>query len=498
MSSSPPPERGRLGDLANRIHARALDRARAVAPVTLTARLVMVVVALVAILGALVAVATAVATNSILLNQRDATLAQSIAHEEQLPSFAGVPVCPLGGFDQSSRSSFAFNPISGSVTMRAGCAYEVGSSRLIPLDTDAQRTLARTPADGRAHTVNVPGIGDLRVMATSSVIIGLPIADVRQTVHNLTWWELVLTATGVLLAGLIGSELVRRTLRPLRAVTQTAQSVTQQHLAAGETVIEDRVPQRYAKPGSEAGDVAAALNTLLDHVDDALGARHRSEQQVRQFVADASHELRTPLSTIHGYAELARRTPDDAARLATAMAKVETEAQRMSGLVEDLLLLARLDSGRPLARDEVDLTRLLLEAVADARVVAPGHRWQLDLPRDPVVAVGDEQRLHQVITNLLNNARKHTPEGTTVIVSARATPEDVVLVVHDDGPGLPADLVPRAFERFTRGDHSRTRASGGVGLGLSLVSAIVAAHHGRVELTSVPGDTAFTLFVPRC
>jgi two-component system OmpR family sensor kinase len=257
------------------------------------------------------------------------------------------------------------------------------------------------------------------------------------------------------------------------------------------------VPDELIDEQSEVGQVGSALNTLLDHIDDALSARHRSEQQVRQFVADASHELRTPLATIHGYAELSRRTPADAASLLLALGKVETEADRMSDLVADLLLLARLDSGRPLAREDVDLTRLLLEAVADARVVAPDHKWQLALPDEPVTAVGDDARLHQVLTTLLSNARSHTPAGTTVTVAASLQADGVRIEVHDDGPGVPPELGDEVFDRFTRGDSSRTRSSGGAGLGLSLVAAIAAAHGGCAEVASKPGDTTFTVTLPR-
>ncbi len=208
---------------------------------------------------------------------------------------------------------------------------------------------------------------------------------------------------------------------------------------------------------------------------------------MRQFVADASHELRTPLTTIAGYTELARTRPDDREATATALAKVEEESARMTELVEDLLLLARLDSGRPLEREPVDLVHLLLEAVSDAQVLAPAHHWRLDLPDDAIEVLGDEQRLHQVVTNLLTNARKYTPDGTTVTVSARPTG----FTVRDDGPGFPPEILDVAFERFARGDAARHRVhgEGGVGLGLSLVRAIVAAHHGTVTLTSEPGDT---------
>ena len=220
---------------------------------------------------------------------------------------------------------------------------------------------------------------------------------------------------GVAAAGGIALLLVRRQLRPLHRVARTAHDVAAIPLATGEVGVTARVPAELTDDRTEVGQVGAALNTLLGHVERALDERHRSEQQVRQFVADASHELRTPLATIAGYAELSRRTaPPDAQNLAHAMGKVEVEAARMSSLVEDLLLLARLDAGRPLERGDVDLTKLVLESVGDARVTAPDHRWVLELPDEPVVVPGDEQRLHQVVSNLLSNARRHTPAGTTV------------------------------------------------------------------------------------
>jgi len=265
-------------------------------------------------------------------------------------------------------------------------------------------------------------------------------------------------------------------------------------LASGAIALEERVPEHLTDERTEVGQVGSALNAMLEHVEASLGARHKSEQQVRQFVADASHELRTPLTTIAGYTELARSRPDDKAAADTALAKVEEESGRMTALVEDLLLLARLDSGRPLVSAPVDLTRLLVEAVSDSRVLAPDHQWRLSLPEESVEVTGDEHRLHQVVTNLLANARKYTPAGTTVTVSAHSGG----FAVHDDGPGFPDDLVDHAFERFARGDVARTRAGkgGGYGLGLSLVSAIVTAHGGTVALHSVPGDTTVSVELP--
>jgi two-component system, OmpR family, sensor kinase len=304
-------------------------------------------------------------------------------------------------------------------------------------------------------------------------------------------WELLLGLLGVLIAWGLGLVLVRRTLSPLRDVAAVAQEVTNLQLdrgSVGETV---RVPERLTDEKTEVGQVGASLNSLLGHVEQALDARHKSELQVRQFVADASHELRTPLTTIRGYAELAGRKPDV---LPTSMAKVSEEAERMSSLVDDLLLLARLDSGRPLASEPVDLSRLVVGAVDDARVVDASRTWALSLPAEPVVVDGDEQRLHQVVTNLLANARRHTPAGTLVTAGLALSNGHVDLTVHDTGPGTPADV--NVFERFTRGDSSRTRGSGGVGLGLSLVAAIVAAHGGDVSVKSKPGDTTFTVSLP--
>jgi two-component system OmpR family sensor kinase len=270
-------------------------------------------------------------------------------------------------------------------------------------------------------------------------------------------------------------------------VAATAHRVASLPLAEGEIDLTDRVPDHLTDERTEVGQVGAALNTLLDHVETSLGARHRSEQQVRQFVADASHELRTPLATIAGYTELARRRPDDG-NVRTALGKIEEESARMTSLVEDLLLLARLDAGRPLEEEPVDLTRLLLEAVSDARVLGRDHHWRLHLPEAPLEVTGDEQRLHQVVTNLLTNARKHTPPGTTVTVTGRPDGFDV----HDDGPGFPAEFVDKAFERFARVDEARER-TGGAGLGLSLVEAIVHSHGGTVTLTSAPSSTTIAV-----
>jgi two-component system OmpR family sensor kinase len=273
--------------------------------------------------------------------------------------------------------------------------------------------------------------------------------------------------------------------------------VSQLTLDRGEVELPQRVAEDDADVRTEVGQVGAALNRMLDHVGNALEVRHASEMQVRQFVADASHELRTPLAAIRGYAELTRRArlllPPEVAHM---LSRVESEAKRMTALVEDLLLLARLDAGRPLAHEPVDLSMLTINMVDDAYAAGPRHDWRLDLPEEPVTVVGDPARLQQVLTNLLANARMHTPEGARVTVSVEARGEQAVLRVVDTGPGIPAELLPHIFERFARGDGSRSRAAGSTGLGLAIVHAVLAAQGGTVEVDSVPGRTSFTVRLP--
>jgi two-component system OmpR family sensor kinase len=254
-----------------------------------------------------------------------------------------------------------------------------------------------------------------------------------------------------------------------------------------------------ASAHTEVGQLGFALNRMLDRIAGALSARHASETRVRQFVADASHELRTPLAAIRGYSELAQRKRDDVPDdIAHAMSRVESETERMTQLVEDMLLLARLDTGRPLVREPVDLSRLVVDAVSDAHIAGPDHQWSLDLPDEPVVVVGDEARLHQVLANLLANARTHTPAGTSVTTSLAVDDAGggAVLTVADDGPGIPSWLRPEIFERFARGDSSRSRRGGSTGLGLAIVAAVVRAHHGTIDVNSVAGSTEFAVRLP--
>ena len=468
-------------------------------PRTLTARLVAVVVLLVAVTAAVIGTATAVVMKDYFTSRLDDEVRGSLMREfgpqrDFGPGPRGDDRGP-GGQRVSTLTAVLAASAGGSY----GSVVEDGSQGGIDeeaLSSDVLDLLAEVPTDGGVHEVDLPGLGTYRVVAAGSdpsatAVAGLPTEEVDETLAWLVTIVVVVGAGAVALAGAAGTVVVRRQLSPLREVAATAHRVAELPLASGEIEMAERVPERLTDERTEVGQVGSALNAMLDHVEHSLGQRHRSEQQVRQFVADASHELRTPLATIAGYTELARHRPETGG---TALAKVETESARMTALVEDLLLLARLDSGRPLERRPVDLSRLLLEAVDDARVVDPDRSWRLSLPDEPITVTGDEARLHQVVSNLLANARKHTPPGSTVTVTGTAGATGAGFTVHDDGPGFAPDLGPRAFERFTRGDAARTR--GGAGLGLSLVEAIVGAHGGAVTLDSRTGDTTIAVVLP--
>ncbi|KQW49120.1 ATPase [Nocardioides sp. Root1257] len=460
---------------------------------SLTSRLVLTTITLVLLVSVLIGTATTFAVSSYLTRQLDSDVHAAF---RQVTRPSGPPG---SGFDVGNQAPGTLIAVVGDTSQGEIISGERGAAPT-SLSSATLDDLDAVPTDQEVHQVEVDG-ASYRVVAaeltTSTLIVGLPTEDVDDVVSNLIRWEIVLALVAVAGAGAAALVVVRRQLRPLREVAATAHAVSELPLAEGDIDLTERVPDHLTDERTEVGQVGSALNTLLEHVETSLAARHRSEQQVRQFVADASHELRTPLATIAGYTELARQRPDDPAMLGTALDKVEEESDRMTSLVEDLLLLARLDAGRPLEREPVDLTRLLVEAVSDARVIDAGHRWRVDLPDDlvdsPALVVGDELRLHQVVTNLLTNARKYTPAGTTVTVTVRRDG----FAVHDDGPGFAPDLVDHAFERFARGDAARTRGQEvGVGLGLSLVDAIISAHRGRVTLRSVPGDTTIDVSLP--
>jgi two-component system, OmpR family, sensor kinase len=473
---------------------------------TLRARLVAGLLALLAVLSIIIGVVSVVALNHFLMNRLDQQVVSALGRTAH--SYGNGPGDD-GGPGQGGPPGQILGQAVGTITAKVVDGQTVSSGLLTTeaeteaLPATANAALTTVSVDNHVHTVDLgTGIGDYRLVAARApdgdvLIAGLPLKDVRSTVLDLAMVVLAVSLIGLLIAAFLGIAIVRLTLRPLRRVAATAGRVSELPLDRGEVALGIRVPDADTDPRTEVGQVGAALNRMLDHVGSALAARQASETRVRHFVADASHELRTPLAAIRGYAELTRprrrNLPDDVTH---ALERVESESIRMTGLVEDLLLLARLDSGRPVEHLPVDLSPLLVDAVSDAHATGPDHRWELELPDEPVTVSGDAPRLHQVVANLLANARTHTPAGTNVTVRLTADGDRAVLTVLDDGPGIPAALLPDVFERFARGDGSRSRAAGSTGLGLAIVSAVVEAHGGSVEVRSSPGATAFTVRLP--
>ncbi|OBI29817.1 HAMP domain-containing histidine kinase [Mycolicibacter terrae] len=382
----------------------------------------------------------------------------------------------------------------------AGC---LGTSGLREgLSPSATTQLVGVAAEPAPVTRRLDGVGRYRLVATPArhgeeiIITGLPLAAVDATMVRVLLIFGLVTLVAVAAAATAGSVVTRRALAPLRRVAQTAGEVAGLPLDRGEATLPVRVAESDTSPRTEVGQLGAAVNRMLDHIAAALSTRQASETRVRQFVADASHELRTPLTAIRGYTELAQRVPHDSEAVSHALSRVQSETERMTHLVEDLLLLARLDSGRPLEHEPVDLSRLAVDAVSDAHVGGPDHQWQLDLPEEPVTVPGDAARLHQVLTNLLTNARVHTGAGTVVRTRLSVEGAEAVLTVTDDGPGIPEEFQPEIFERFVRGDTSRSRKGGSTGLGLAIASAVVRAHRGTIAVTSRPGHTEFAVRLP--
>ncbi|WP_374212143.1 sensor histidine kinase [Streptomyces sp. PSAA01] len=557
-------------------------------------RLVVSAVALIAVVCAVIGTVTTLALQSYLQGQVDDDLRASVGRFLNKPGPAGElprddvlfvasPGQPIGtvgarfGQDGEISTSGKSNdsPMTNDIDV---------DSRVDSLTGGQRKALAAVPLDGQVHTIDLPGLGGYRAVAQwdhreGGIILAFPLDQTQETVNTLILVEFCVAAAGLVAAGIAGAAMVGISLRPLRRVAATATRVAELPLHSGEVALRERVPASEADPRTEVGQVGAALNRMLGHVESALAARQESETRVRQFVADASHELRTPLASIRGYAELTRRGREEIGPdTRHALGRVESEAGRMTGLVEDLLLLARLDAGRPLECAEVDLSPLVVDAVSDARAVGSDHEWRLELPDEPAVVHGDDAPLHQVLVNLLANARTHTPAGTTVTArvlwggpqavpypspylaphglsygtpyglsagmspgtgvprghrkggspyappyapphgspyapphgspyaAARAAagafgppqqpPSYVSLEIEDDGPGIPPELLPHVFERFARGDASRSRGAGSTGLGLAIVHAVVAAHDGQVTVDSVPGRTVFGVHLP--
>jgi two-component system OmpR family sensor kinase len=463
---------------------------------------------LVAICGA-VGLFSYASMDSFLTRQLDQQLSQA-ANRSNDP---GRP--PQGGFngrdplDARGQSVGTLNARILNGQINSGGYLDADTTRSA-LSTEDKQTLLALAQNGNPVDRTLSN-GDYRLVAVATgfgdvLVTGLPLAGKEGTLASLVWTFVFVSLGGLLLIGLAGTVLIRRTMQPLEELSAVATRVARLPLDAGEVALAVRVPPSNANPGTEVGSVGYALNLMLDNVSSALEARQRSETKVRQFVADASHELRTPLTAIRGYTELMRMTETFTPDGRKSLARVQSQSERMTTLVEDLLLLARLDEGQALKLGEVDLTQLVIEAVSDEKVIAPDHNWHLELPDEPLSVNGDASKLRQVLVNLLSNARKHTAPGTTVVTSVeKSAGGRAVVTVTDDGAGIPPEFVDHAFARFARADAVRkgaapgsgaVTAEGTSGLGLSIVQSIVEAHGGTVEVTSEPGCTRFTLRLP--
>jgi two-component system OmpR family sensor kinase len=463
----------------------------------LRTRLILLSMALLVAISSAIGVVSYASMDVVLTNQLDSQLMLASRGRPPEGNPSGRPD-PLDARGQSVGTLNA-RVVGGQVSREAGfLSSDATRTALTSADVATLQALPRNglPVDRKLSN------GDYRLMATATpygdvVITGLPLATKQSTEASLVLTMVLVSLGGLVVIGLAGTALIRRTMRPLEQLSDVATKVSKLPLDAGEVALAVRVPPSAAHPTTEVGSVGHALNLMLDNVSSALEARQRSEMKVRQFVADASHELRTPLTAIRGYTELMRMTETFTEDGRKSLGRVQSQSERMTALVEDLLLLARLDEGKATETTDVDLTQLVVETVSDEKVMAPDHTWQLTLPDEPVTVRGDATQLHQVLANLLSNARKHTPAGTTVTTGLmRSADGSVVVTVTDDGPGIPAEFQGNIFSRFTRADAARSGSEGSSGLGLSIVESIVMAHGGTVELVSRPGRTEFAVRLP--
>jgi len=375
-----------------------------------------------------------------------------------------------------------------------------------PAPPDVVRAIqAQHWVDGPPHTQKLGSLGSYRVdcsiEGSDVLVVGVSLNLANQIIKRKNITTTILVAAALLITAGLTIWVVGLALRPLQRVAATAAEVAAMPLTGDDHRISARVRPEDTDPDNEVGIVGHTLNRLLDNVDSALAHRADSDLRMRQFITDASHELRTPLASIQGYAELTRQ--DSSALPPTteyALARIESEARRMTSLVDQLLLLSRLGEGEDLQTDDVDLADVTINAVNDAAVAAPTHEWVKNLPDAPVWIRGDQARLHQLVSNLLTNARVHTPAGVTVTteISRHFRGPDAPfaeLTVGNDGPDIDAAILPRLFQRFVRADQSRTNGAGN-GLGLAIVSSIVKAHHGSVTAESANGRTVFRVRIP--
>ena len=409
------------------------------------------------------------------------------------PPSAGLPAGTYGAVFSATNGQL-LKEVQPSFSSGQDSGAELQYSTTVYARPDITSSQIQLAAASGTQSLTVSGTGDvssfrvlLQPRGTDIIAVAIPQSDIDATLTQLLWLEIAVGVGVLIVLGAFTYVIVRSELRPLEKMSETAAAI-----AGGE--LSHRVDE--ASGGTEVGQLGSALNIMLERIEEAFAARKASEDRLRRFVGDASHELRTPLTSIRGYAEMFRRGASaEPADLETVMRRIEQESERMSGLVDDLLLLARLDQQRPLRSEPVDLRQLLVDVSLDSQAAHPSH--PLTVAADETVTVeGDGDALRQVVVNLARNACVHTPDGTAVeMFLSRAG--DSAQVVVDHGPGVPPELGDEVFERFTRADASRGRDAGGTGLGLSIVSAIIAAHGGTVNQSSTPGGGAtFRFTVP--
>lgn len=460
---------------------------------TLSEQLRHRVTAIVAVLAIILSASTLLAARALTYDQVDAQLEAAFSRQRN----PGSPGDLAPGINVPGMAQGTVIAALMSNGERRGTAVEDGGYQR--LTTDAWDVLISVPADGEKHTVSVPGLGEYRAEArveNNLIVVALPLADQNRTMFGLTVLSTAVGALAVVVAAMATAALTSRATRPLRSLSQTAQEVSQLRLDRGDVHVPASVEVQGLPPDHEVAQLATAFNHMLTNVQGALAARHASETKLRRFVADASHELRNPLAAIKGYSELAERGQPNDPDTAFALSRINAESTRMSTLVSDLLLLARLDAEPVVELHPVDVVETVLNAVADARAAGPQHVWRMELPEEGFEVLANADQLHQVVVNLLSNARNHTPEGTVVTTTVAMRQGRACIVVCDDGPGIPEDVLPRVFERFTRADAARSHsATPSTGLGLAIVDAVVRSFGGATQVESRPGRTCFTVWL---
>jgi two-component system, OmpR family, sensor kinase len=471
-------------------------------PKSLTSRMALLLAGLVLLGGAVAGVAGTIGIRSFLMGQLDSQLHQAAArnlilkapptgndHDRDNPANenAGLPPGTITG-----------HLTGGTITDLVVAADLDGDH----LPTSADRAaVQRVAGSDRPETVHLPSLGDYRVLTShrrdgAQLVTGVPQERVDHTIGELIALEVAVLAVMVVLVAGIGALAVRRSMRPLQHLATVARRVTELPLESGQSHIPVRA-EELVEP-TEVAQVGRAMNAMLGHVDLALQQRDESEQRLRDFAADASHELRTPLTVARSHAELLREymaSTELPAQVHQSLRRISDETGRMASIVNDLLLLARLDKSGPEHHESVDLTRLVLDVVDDARITAPDHHWSVAVPADPVLVDGDQEQLRRLVSNLTTNVRLHTPAGTQTRVDLAETTGRVELRVHDNGPGFPPELIEHAHARFARGRH-RQDSSDSTGLGLAIVHAVTHSHGGTLDIASSPEDTTVTVALP--